>query len=291
MRHELTVGLELSQEQAAMLDKHSLLNLCNVLEMQISLLSQRIKSRSLREYSHSCLELLMQMPRSGTAELVPEIERHCQKIDHHLRELMEEHPDEGGLIKGLLKTVSIGKARIEEFKQGSRFEWKEISMQDVEARLIQFLHATEEVSGGRFRFSYPPGKRDPSAYWLDFHIRAPEKEIWAPTVLHDSIRDLTGNARKYSEPGSSIHIDLESSDNKELRLCVADEGIGIPEEEIEKVVQFGYRGTNALDKRTMGGGFGLTKAYNLCRRFNGRFFIESESGKGTTIEMTLLPPD
>ena len=179
---------------------------------------------------------------------------------------------------------------MEEFR-GNRFHWREIPRADFRDTLAQFLIATERVSGGRFRFVFAPEKQQANAYRIDFHTVATGPGVRAPGVLHDTIRDLVGNARKYSEQGSEIRVELASLGEDGLRLQVSDTGMGIPQNEIERVIRFGYRATNALDKRTMGGGFGLTKAYNLCKRFNGRFFIDSEIGQGTTIAMTLLPPD
>ena len=84
-------------------------------------------------------------------------------------------------------------------------------------------------------------------------------------------------------------IELSEKEPRGLFLKVTDQGIGIPEEEVEKVTRYGYRASNVFDRRTMGGGYGLTKAYQLCKKFHGRFFIESDEGKGTCIEMTLFP--
>ncbi|MGC9451419.1 MAG: sensor histidine kinase [Oceanipulchritudo sp.] len=289
MRREVTGDLALSAEEAALLDNHSLLNLCNVLEMQLNLLADKVECPSLRDFSRYCLDLIMELPQGNLARHLPEMEIQCGRMQHQLKGLLGGHPEEVPVIHGLLETIAVGHARIREFK-GDRLAWQGIPREAFPNTLRQFLRATEKVSGGRFRFIQAPAPKAADAYWIDFRIEGPEGAIHAPGILHDTIRDLAGNARKYSEPGSSILIDLESEPGGNLRLSVSDEGMGVPEEEMEKIVQFGYRGTNALDKRTMGGGFGLTKAYQLCRRFNGRFFIESEIGRGTRIEMTLLPP-
>ena len=289
MRRELEGQLVLSPEEEALLDKHSLLNLCNILEMQLTRLAERVSRKSIRPFTRSCLQLIMEMPRIEMEDLLPAMERHCLEVEQFLQGLLGEHPAEEPLIRALLETLALGQARIEEFK-GNRFAWREISRSEFPKTLLQFLRTSEQVSDGRFRFSFAPEPPEPSTYWVDFQIDSPHESIRAPCVLHDTIRDLAGNARKYSKPDGKIRIELKSLGKQGLRLRVADEGMGIPEEEIEKVIQFGYRGSNALDKRTMGGGFGLTKAYSLCKRFNGRFFIESEAGKGTAIELTLMPP-
>jgi signal transduction histidine kinase len=73
----------------------------------------------------------------------------------------------------------------------------------------------------------------------------------------------------------------------ELRFMVEDTGRGIPPDEITNVVQFGQRASNVGDVRTMGGGFGLTKAVFVTKQFGGRFWISSEVGAGTRIRIVL----
>ena len=111
-----------------------------------------------------------------------------------------------------------------------------------------------------------------------------------PPVFQDVMRDLLANARKYTPPGGVITAGL--SDNGEgIRFVVKDTGMGIPESEIMKVVEFGYRATNAA-RPTRGGGFGLTKAFYITKTFGGRMWIESpvENGSGTRIEILIPRP-
>jgi len=287
MRTEVTGPLHLDREAAALLDHHSLLNLFNVLEMQLEAVSARIPQARVKRFAEFCLDVLMNLSRTGLPDQLPAMERNCGQMRAAVEELLEAHPQEAGLLNGVLEIIAVGHARLEEFK-GERFAWQPISRQHFHRTLASFLQATERVSEGRFRFVYPPEPPAGNAYQIDFSIAGRGDSLHAPVVLHDTIRDLVGNARKYSDPGSLIQIDLQPEGRHGIRLRVKDNGYGIPEEEINKVVHFGYRATNVMDRRTMGGGFGLTKAYHVCKKGNGRFFIESEIGKGTTIELTLF---
>lgn len=114
-------------------------------------------------------------------------------------------------------------------------------------------------------------------------------QISMPPVLQDCFRDLLANARKYTPPGGEIRGSLRD-DGRELRVVVADTGRGIPETEVGHVVRFGQRGSNARPGETRGGGYGLTKAYSICRRFGGRLWIESEIDIGTTVTMQIPRP-
>jgi hypothetical protein len=50
--------------------------------------------------------------------------------------------------------------------------------------------------------------------------------------------------------------------------------MGIDEEEISHIIEFGVRGSNVANRRTMGAGFGLTKAYFFTKQFGGSFKVK-----------------
>jgi len=102
------------------------------------------------------------------------------------------------------------------------------------------------------------------------------------------MRDLIANARKYTPPGGEITAALYQ-DAHGTKFLVKDTGRGIPPAEIEQVVHFGKRASNVSTVRTLGGGFGLTKAFLVTKQFGGRFWIGSELGKGTNISIWLPP--
>jgi signal transduction histidine kinase len=103
------------------------------------------------------------------------------------------------------------------------------------------------------------------------------------------MRDLIANARKYTAPGGHITAALYE-DAEALRFLVEDTGRGIPEGELEKVVQFGQRASNVGEVRTMGGGFGLTKAFLVTKQFGGRFWLASQLGVGTRVRIQIPRP-
>ena len=113
-----------------------------------------------------------------------------------------------------------------------------------------------------------------------------------PVIFQDVMRDLIANARKYTSPGGRIDAGLYNS-GTELRFIVQDNGVGIPEAELERVTEFGVRRSNVLDRKTRGGGFGLTKAYYVARKFGGRMWIHSstEAPTDTRLGIRLPVPD
>lgn len=79
-------------------------------------------------------------------------------------------------------------------------------------------------------------------------------------------------------------------DGKSLHFMVKDTGQGIPEDELERVTQYGYRASNTNQKRTMGGGFGLTKALYVVSQYGGEMWIDSEVDTGTRVTIVIPRP-
>jgi len=287
MRHEFHDHLNLSREEERLLENHSLLNLFNILELQLAGLAMELPDSGINKYSRFCLDMLVELPYLDVRERLPEIREHCAAMRSFLDDLHCKHP-KLKIVDGLIETTRVGHARLEEF-ENPRDDWQPVSKLSLYSGLRAFLEATSTVSGNRFSFSFSPEPPRKKSYWIDFQMGIDDDQVEAPGTISDIIRDLVSNARKYSEPGTRIKVRLNALENGGLQLTVSDQGIGIPEDEIPKVIEYGYRATNAMDRRTMGGGIGLTKAYHLSQKFMGRFIIDSEVGKGTLVEITLFP--
>jgi signal transduction histidine kinase len=206
-----------------------------------------------------------------------------------LKGLYQEQPEHSKAIDSILVILEVAIVRIEEFQE-KRLEWKHLPSTDFKTKLLQFFDATELVSRNRFHFIYPPEAKTNTGYLIDIEIELSDEDtVFAPPIIHDVIRDLAANARKYSAPGTRIGIKIVQDPANTLFLTIEDEGMGIPENEIDQVVQFCSRGSNVSGKPTMGNGFGLTKAYQVAKLFNGRFIIDSEPDKGTRIELSITP--
>jgi two-component system, OmpR family, sensor histidine kinase ArlS len=95
---------------------------------------------------------------------------------------------------------------------------------------------------------------------------------------------LVDNAIKYSE--KSIDISITRSSHF-LFIAIADYGIGIPKEELERVYERFFRVDKARNRETGGSGLGLPIAKKIIAAHNGEMKIESEEGKGTTVTLKL----
>ncbi len=170
-------------------------------------------------------------------------------------------------------------------------EWHETSVDAFRNEFEAYFKTQEKNSRGRFRIVMDDKREQEKDYLILTDIKTVYgKTIIMPLLFKDVIRDLVSNARKYTPPGGTIRMKLRQKDGL-LRFLVSDTGIGIPEDELPMVFEYGYRATNAESIRTMGGGFGLTKALHVVRQFRGNLFIESEPDNGTTITIELPIPE
>jgi len=107
-----------------------------------------------------------------------------------------------------------------------------------------------------------------------------------PKRIDQVINNLITNAIKFSYPGTTVTLRAGRAD-RELRITVADQGQGIPEDEIGKVfVEFGRTSV-----RPTGGerstGLGLAIVKRMVEAHGGRIWVESEVGKGSMFTFAL----
>lgn len=288
MRKEIDLNLDLSVSKEALLDYHSLLNLLNVLQFELNALLELIDVPVLAKHREFVVDLLITLADRKLEANRENIQQKFTQLANDLRGFSEKNPkfkDRADIISDI---IEIAFMRLEELKK-NRFNWEMITVSDIKFQLTSFLKVMEKVSRERYHFVYPPKKPDNNDYLIAVDIGESSETIFAPLIISDVIRDLVANSRKYSDPGSTIHIQISHIDQGGIELKVTDEGMGIPENEIMDVVKFQQRATNVKEIQTMGKGYGLTKAYHICKIFHGKFVIQSELKQGTTIELTMYP--
>ncbi len=125
-----------------------------------------------------------------------------------------------------------------------------------------------------------------------------------PSILGDRVRlvqvmtNLLSNANKYSPPGSAIHIFAAVETNhrnrdgkpmgEALRIAVQDNGIGMKEEDVNKLFRVRYfRSSNEEAKSQPGTGLGMMITQNIIHQHGGTIWIESTMGEGSTFHFTV----
>lgn len=97
-------------------------------------------------------------------------------------------------------------------------------------------------------------------------------------------QNLIGNAVKFTPGGGNIAVSLKMEDT-ELRFTVADNGIGIADEDKDKVFNVFFTGDKSHNKEGSGLGLPLTKT--IVEKLGGTINFTSERGKGTAFTVRL----
>ena len=109
-----------------------------------------------------------------------------------------------------------------------------------------------------------------------------------PRLIRQSIINLLSNAIKFTADGGQVRSSVSVNAGGELVISVADTGIGIAAADIANVVQPFVQVESAMSREHEGTGLGLPLVKKFTELHDGRFAIESELGKGTTV--TLIFP-
>lgn len=118
---------------------------------------------------------------------------------------------------------------------------------------------------------------------IDADIKAIRKGD--PSRLRQIILNLISNALKFTDHGEivvSVEKDRESGDDNFLRFSVSDTGIGIPKKKLEAIFASFTQVDSSTTRKYGGTGLGLTISRSLTQMMDGRIWVESEEGQGST---------
>jgi len=97
------------------------------------------------------------------------------------------------------------------------------------------------------------------------------------------ISNLIFNALIHNKEGTEVVVDIRNQDR--INIEIKDNGKGINEEDLRKLFNRYYRGTNTESHK--GSGLGMSIAKEVVEAHGGNIFVESELGKGTSIKIEL----
>ena len=111
-----------------------------------------------------------------------------------------------------------------------------------------------------------------------------------PTVAHDvdaiaqCVINLLSNAAKYSDESKPIRLEMEREKDG-VAIRVTDEGIGIPEEDVQQIFEPFFRGGDASVRRRKGTGIGLAITFYIVSAHKGAVDVVSSPGEGSTFSL------
>jgi signal transduction histidine kinase len=107
-----------------------------------------------------------------------------------------------------------------------------------------------------------------------------------PLRISQSVSNLISNAVKYTPEGGHITITVKADDGQVV-VKIADDGIGISQEDLPHVFDKFYRVDSPETEDIIGSGLGLSIVKTIVEKHRGRIWVESELGQGTTFAIVL----
>ena len=102
-------------------------------------------------------------------------------------------------------------------------------------------------------------------------------------VIYEMVYNLIDNAIKYNVQNGSVDVDIKNvMESKRVILTVRDTGIGIPENEKERIFERFYRIDKSRSKQNGGTGLGLSIVKHAAKYHEASIIVNSEVGKGST---------
>ena len=301
MEVEITQIPSLQPGEISLVEMHSLLNVLNVLQGELTVIGLHLADNpDLLPQSLAICDRVKASFTDPTAALrfAAQVQADEKTILAEIAAELARHPAKAGdaetkeSLDNIRSVFHILEVRAQETlaRAGEPGRWIDYSIDSLRADFLEVFAAIEKNSKGRYRIIYNLARQQPADYYVDFVVEsADNRSVAMPLFFKDVMRDLIANARKYTAPGGTINVGVYETET-ELRFVVQDTGRGIPPDEIQTVVHYGRRGSNVQQVRTMGGGYGLTKAFLVTKRFGGRFWIKSEPGIGTRITIIVPRP-
>ncbi|NTV68529.1 MAG: HAMP domain-containing protein [Azonexaceae bacterium] len=112
-----------------------------------------------------------------------------------------------------------------------------------------------------------------------------------PELLHRAIENVVRNGLRFSPAGKRLRIEAKPEADGMIHLCIADQGIGVPEAELEAIFTPFYRGRNLATGD--GYGLGLAIARQVISTVNGKIAakMKSDGSTGLLVEIVLPAAD
>jgi PAS domain S-box-containing protein len=117
---------------------------------------------------------------------------------------------------------------------------------------------------------------------IDFYIHADEG------LLSQVFNNLISNAIKFSNKSGSVKVSAKPNlDKKQVEFSVQDNGVGIKDEDLQKLFKVDTKFTTSGTSGEKGSGLGLSLVHDIIAKHGGEIWVESKQGIGTTFIFTI----
>ncbi len=172
------------------------------------------------------------------------------------------------LINDILDLSKVESGRVE-------LESTELDLREVLSRAMEVVDARATAKGLSLSSQIEPG--------VPIHL------IGDSNRLRQIIINLLGNSIKFTDKGGlRVRVMLDPEDRRpgRLRFAIRDTGIGIPADKLDLIFESFSQADSSTTRKYGGTGLGLTISRQLVELMDGRIWVESELGVGSTFLFT-----
>jgi signal transduction histidine kinase/CheY-like chemotaxis protein len=195
-------------------------------------------------------------------------------------DLTSEQRDSLGLVK--LSAESL-LSIINDILDFSKIEAGKLDMESIPFELRESLGETMKA------LSYRAHQKGLELIY-DVHPDVPEALMGDPGRIRQIIVNLVGNSIKFTERGEIfvwVETETETPDSVRLHFAIKDTGVGIPADKQSKIFEAFSQADGSMARLYGGTGLGLTICTRLVGMMDGRIWVESELGKGSTFHLVI----
>lgn len=183
-----------------------------------------------------------------------------------------------------MESLLVGLLDISRLDAGAvKPEFQAVSLHDVFQAVRVHEHSAAQAKGLRLRFRLP-------------HAPAGQHPILLtdPMLLHSVLRNLVSNAIRYTQSGGVL-VAARRRGKHRIRIEVWDTGVGIPDDQRERIFEEFYQVGNAARDRNKGIGLGLAIVRRMASILGERVELKTRAGRGSCfaieLPLNLAPPE
>jgi two-component system NtrC family sensor kinase len=153
------------------------------------------------------------------------------------------------------------------FARHMEVQWETIDLDVLLKEVLEFLGKEASYRDIEIEFKYP---------------EAPPPIVSDRGQLQQVFLNIINNAFAAVEDGGRIEIGIERVGDDAVAITIADDGVGIPEEQLGQIFDPFF-----TTKKGAGTGLGLSITYGIVQKLGGQISVESQVGEGTCFTVTL----
>ncbi len=164
-----------------------------------------------------------------------------------------------------------------------RFERQKVKLDNQDIDFMEFIADLENQSG---LLAQPKNLK----FFMELQGTLPQKVTLDGTRLRQILWNLIGNAVKFTQKGQIV-VRVRYEMPERLLFEVEDSGVGIPQDEQEKIFAMYYQVSDSYGERSATGtGIGLAVSRRLAQTMGGDITVKSTEGKGSCFTLSVTAP-